>query len=478
MYDFVLALNVALLAAIVLWYFSKYQNPLFHPIGYYIIFHALVFVIRPIFARFYDFTLLYDVYGFRPTLPEKTTALLVADLAFVVFCGICAWVTAGAPLTMRQPTPQERQSHVRSFLISAALCLPVGLYSLLHSFSMKSSGINTMINDAATGFAVNTTELGYLNDTQLMIGPLTVLFIWLSRFRWWSFIPFAGYVILKSGTGGRWPFVMACFSLGLFYLIDRGDKRVPWKVVASLVPLLLLFQAVGVDRGESIRAVFQQQEVARVEDFNKLKPMESMDWGNMEFLEYLIWTIPTRTGTYNYFLDQLQIFTEPVPRKLWPGKPIGPPIRMYSLFDYGTPYGMTQSVAGAGWAAGGWIGVAIWASVFAWVVGQIYLRFARSQKSVFAVAAFVIFIPTTMTQYRDGSLITLLKQSLFTMLPIVIWIFMAKYFDPVSADDAVSAPTRLAPRVRGNPAEGASTDRPASLVPRERSSPTLQPRQR
>lgn len=466
-YQLILLGDVLLFAAVCIWYVRTIDQPLFHPIGYYLLFHFLVFVFRPILAYYYDFQLLYGVYGFQPDWDVKQTALLTTDLALLAFCATAAWRTSGIRLNIRTPDAGQRALYIPSFLTMCMICAPVGLYALVNSFNEKSTGIQTMVADAATGFTVNTSGVGYLHDTQLMIGPITVLLVWLFRFRWWSFAPFAVYLILKSGTGGRWPVVMACLSLSLLYVIDRPSKRIPLKLVIALILMYLGFQAVGNDRGQFIRSQFQSQTKVVEGEGVKLKPMESMDWGNMEFLEYLVWAIPQRTGTYSYFLDNLQVFTEPVPRILWPGKPIGPPIQRFSLFKYGTPVGMTQSVAGAGWSAMGWIGVAIWASFFGLVMGTIYAGYARSRMSLFATAAFIIFLPMTITQFRDGSLVTILKQSLFTMLPLIIWSGLSRYFYPVAVSFPAQTATALVPRRRGIPGEESGSQAPAGGYPQQ-----------
>lgn len=56
-----------------------------------------------------------------------------------------------------------------------------------------------------------------------------------------------------------------------------------------------------------------------------------MHWANMEFLDN-VETVPRRTGTYGFFGDNPQAFTEPIPRKLWKDKPVGAPIKMLNLF--------------------------------------------------------------------------------------------------------------------------------------------------
>ena len=137
--------------------------------------------------------------------------------------------------------------------------------------------------------------------------------------------------------------------------------------------------------------------------------------------------IPQRSGTYDYFLDNFQVFTEPVPRILWPGKPVGEPFRRIWLFDYGFPIGMTRSLPGEGWYALGWLGVLIWCGLWGHVLGSVYRNFVRGPQTTFQMACYMVFIPTLVVAFRDGALLSIVRQTGVYFTPIAIWAIMAKY---------------------------------------------------
>ena len=151
-----------------------------------------------------------------------------------------------------------------------------------------------------------------------------------------------------------------------------------------------------------------------------------MDFGNLEYFEFLVYAVPQRSGSYEYFANNLMLFTEPVPRVLWPGKPVGSPVKFFELFDYGYPIGMTRSLPGEGWTQLGWLGIVIWCGLWGLAFGKLYDRFVTTGQSTFWVMAYMTFIAMLVVVYRDGTIITVMRQGLFYFFPIILWKVFAK----------------------------------------------------
>ncbi|WP_161914440.1 O-antigen polymerase [Methylosinus sp. C49] len=420
MYEFVLFIGVVIWVAASIFYIKRPCASLFHPATYYLIVHGIVFVIRPLFAWYYGYDTIYLVYLFFPDLQTKCTALAGADVGLIAFMA-SALRFGGRAMNFEKNTGSfSRKKTIYTYIAVLVVCLPFAVFSTYSIIGQKVSDIESMVRDDATGYAINTTGNGYFTDAALMLLPLLVILVWLFRFRWWSFVPFLCGVGLRAASGSRWPFVMAFFSLCLFYLFEKRQKWLTASMIVGTAAIGVLFTAIGQDRGELFRTVFGGQSSAEVDIFN-LRPLESMDYANMEFFEYLVHIIPNKTGTYNYFVNNLQIFTEPVPRILWTGKPVGAPIKLYSLFDYGYPIGMTNSLPGEGWAQLGWIGIIAWCYIFGYAYGKIYNSFSSSRKSPAQVAVYCIFMPLSIGVFRDGLLLSAFKMSAFTLLPVLLW---------------------------------------------------------
>jgi oligosaccharide repeat unit polymerase len=427
MYEIALTVSVLCFAAITFAFVRSRAFSVFHPLTVYLAFHGLVFVVRPIIAYVSNYDLVYRAYQFTPSLSDKVAALLVSTFGMLVFAWAC-WRAGNVPMAFKHDLAAriERDRLKPAFFLIAALCVPIGVYSLASVWETAittGNAFSNMIRVASTGRAYNEGTSGYVVEAQLMLVSCAAIVAWLFRFRIYALLPLLVFAVYRAGTGGRGPFIAALATTVLFYLYDRR-RRLPSALTFALLPaLLLVFTAVGDDRGAAIRRAIDNDMSSEVFGKNRTgeRPLEGMDFANLEYLEYVIYAVPQRSGTYGYFNDLLQVFTEPIPRALWPDKPLGAPFQRINFFDYGNPAGMTISLPGEGWYSLGWAGVAIWCGLCGWALGAIYRRFATGPQGALAVAAYMVFLPTLIVAFRDGQLVTVFRQCLFFLLPIGLW---------------------------------------------------------
>ena len=469
MYEVALAFSLLIFMGIVTAYLRSRYFSAFHPFTLYCMFHGLVFVVRPILSLFLDYQYVYRAYQFTPTVGDRTIAVLAADLGLIAFAFFTFRPSSGA-VEMRFSADRllqdERFRLARYFVWAMALCAPVAIWSLAGQFgaAFNNEAYSDMVLDRSTGVAYNTSGNGYFYEAQLMLVPLTAIIAWVFRFRLLALVPAILFVLVRAGTGGRGPFVSAMFALGLFYLYHTRRKLPTLNVALGLLAAGALFAAIGQDRGYGLRNALGADADSR-RSFETAEPfLGGMDYSNMEYLEYVVYVVPQRSHTYTYFTELLQIFTEPVPRVLWPGKPIGPPIKMFSMFDYGFPIGATWSLPGVGWMGLGWAGVIMLCGLWGYVLGWIYRKFVESDQSTFKVAAYMCFMPIMVVAYRDGLVLTVLRQAIFFMFPIVVWMAIARLFRVPMARDLRAAMARLQRRQAIHGGSNATTDAKAAPI--------------
>lgn len=429
MYEFLLGFSVVLFLVVLVWYLQQPAASAFHPLTYYLAFHAIVFVVRPIFAWLYDFRMLYDAIGFHPTLWEKSTVLICTNLALVTFAASCIAV-GRLPLSFRTPSGdgERRGALLRAYWPLALILAALGLWATFFLYNLAGRWDEFRTIDADSGGGALTGVNGYFISLPAMLGPVVAIIAYLARFRWWSFVPLAIYAFANLGTGSRGGVVAGAMMFALLYLFEKRRRWPSAAILVAIIPGILIFDAIGTDRGAGIRGMLGLEvQETHIRERSDEKPLETMDLANMEFFEYIVWAIPKRTGSYDYFVHNLQIFTEPIPRALWPDKPIGPPIRMFDMYRYATPLGATSSIAGQGWASLGFAGVVIWSALFGLLYGYGYRVFTRSKGGSVAVIAYVVFAATSITAFRDGAVTTILKQLQFYFVPVLALYLVAIY---------------------------------------------------
>lgn len=417
-------IEVALLSGLLswlalgLWFFRHPQAALWHPASLYWLVHGFLFVLRPIWGWFNPFTFVHQLYGFTPSEAERATALWAAQLACAVFMVVAARIGRQAAVLDSAALDRQRTLLWPAALAASLLLAPIALYAKLTTIQQRIAENGTMVLDARTGIAYNTQAIGWLAESQAFLMPIAVMIAFLGRFRPLALLPLAGFILLQASTGGRVTIIVGLLALVLLRTFARGRR---WPGMATLglgVAALALFMALGADRGASVRALYTGNQVQTVAEGGHA--LDHMDFASAEYVEYQVWLVPERSRTYGYFVDLLQVFTEPVPRVLWPQKPLGPPIQLIDYFKYAEPIGFTRSLPGYGWTQGGWLGVALWAALAGWLFGAVYQAFARRADRALIVLAYMIFIAGTLLFFRDGTLLTVLRFTPFYLGPVVL----------------------------------------------------------
>ncbi len=466
MYEAALALSVVCFVLVTGYFVRSASFSLFHPLTFYAVFHGFIFVFRPIVVWLNDYSYVYRGYQFTPSPSDKLTVILASNAGFLAFAFFCLLSGNVAMRFKQDDFSHAERDRLKPLLLGVlAICVPISLYSLgtLWLGAASGSAYATMTMDAGTGVIINTQTNGYLTEAQLMLASCGALVAWVYRFRLLSILPLLAFAVFRAGTGGRGPFVAALVTVGLLYLYEHRRRIPSLRVMGLLIAVVIAFSSVGTDRGAAIRQAIGTDDTSIFKaDISNQRWLEGMDFANLEYFEYLVYAIPQRTQTYSYFLDSLQVFTEPVPRVLWAGKPVGAPFNKIFLFNYGRPIGMTRSLPGEGWFAWGWFGVFIWCSLWGYVLGLIYRKFVEGTQSAFKTAAYMIFVPILIVGYRDGTLVTIFRQGLFYLAPVGLWYLISRYFGVPSAAAMRAAAVRRLRRSAAGDAGGETSPAPSS----------------
>lgn len=398
---------------------------IYHPAALYAGFHFLVFVLRPVLAYYYGYDDgLYRAYGFLPNDGDKILVLVVTTVGFLAFTAMSIYYGHSEVRFVSPEKVAFEREHLRKAFFITILCLaPIAWYSIGFSFS----GSIDRIIDPATGRILNVQGNGYATDAQLMAVSLCALFAWIMRFRLIAILPVMGIVAVRAGLGSRGPMVAILAMVTLLYAYEKRVRRPTLKVLAVFVLAATIFRLVGDDREGLVRMITQPADSVQMVGGDEGKgPLESMDYANSVFMEYLVGVVPEKSGGYNYFMDIMEVFTAPIPRAWWPGKPAGSPIMLVNLFDYGTPIGMTISLPGEGWYSLGWLGVIVWCGLWGALLGRWYERFASGQLGIYGTLAYMTFFPVLIVGFRDGVLMSVLKQAFWYLTPVLLWYFFAR----------------------------------------------------
>lgn len=441
MIETALIAQVMVLALVAAVFLTSGTASMFHPLTFYLVFHALVFVVRPLLVHGFGIDNAWLFMGFWPSARQFVLTLAVSSVALVAFALACGFAGRAKPDFRTEsdggaPSFSFDRIDIAAFAMTAVLLAPLAVYSaILRQAGADFSGTGDiqMERDPMTGQPVYVNTTGYIAEAHSMGLPLTLGIIWISRFHPLSFLPFIAFVSYRAYLGwGRWAIIMGVVGMVLLVLYHTRTKWFRLWQIAIGLPVLFLFHTLGNNRN-FLRAVLSGEEspmgIFRVFEGGGGSVIDSLanqDIANFDFLAFILWVVPGQSGTHTWFTQYLQLFTEPIPRVLWPDKPIGAPLKWVSLHDYGNFANLTTSLAGDGWMSGGWLGLIVTMAAVGLILGRLHRWFWESGfKNRYAVLFYCAFLPLSLQWFRDGN-ITIVKFGFFSLLPILLWIALTQ----------------------------------------------------
>jgi hypothetical protein len=398
------------------------QGSLMHPAIWYLGFHLVVFVLRPILVHCFGFTAEWDYMIFHPSDAVFVRTLAVSSVGLVVFVGACliaGWAEVG--FSAREPralTPVQK----RGLLFATLALLPLVALSIYAT----RKGINRELAGAAY---IMTDSTGYLNEAQNVMAPLLCLWLVVTRFHRLNVLPIVLYLGYRSWYGwSRWTILLFAAMVAVTYCWYHRKKWIPlWSILVA-VPVFLLFNVLGHNR-ELLKSYLEGKPVKTYESEPGITTLEQIklrydgpDFANFDFLAYLVAVVPERTQDFTYGLQHLQLFTEPIPRILWKRKPVGAPVKTMNPFEWGNFVGLTITLPGDGWMTGGWAGLVLTTGLTGVVLGRCHRRFWLAKDRPIFALFYIAGLAMLPQLYRDGSVVSLMKFLLFTWLPFLPWV--------------------------------------------------------
>jgi hypothetical protein len=245
---------------------------------------------------------------------------------------------------------------------------------------------------------------------------------------------FFGFVIglaatLTYSSSGRFQFLSWSITAGIIFV---GDKNPFYKMRIYLVGGLLLslaFGLAGVKRRTDVSQMSWFQKFSLAWERNKSTEDATMLDGFMMVLQ-----VYPQHLNYHYGSEHLEILYRPIPRSVWPGKPLGGYANKLGLNDNmgGGSVGISQSLYGTFYGEGGVYGIVIFCIIYAFFLDRLMVSSVRYNSDIrhlikgTSIAAMVPLL-------RGGDLPGIYAFIGMTFWPVIFFIstykkFLPKYF--------------------------------------------------
>jgi len=190
----------------------------------------------------------------------------------------------------------------------------------------------------------------------------------------------------------RFQFVSWMVALGI--LLTRNFT--PWQkakyYVMGGIGLFMFFALAGVARTHNLSQLSWKRSMELISARSESKSDQNMLDGFMMVLD----VYPEHLD-FSYGMEHIEILMRPIPRQLWPGKPVGGYHNKLGLnnLDYGT-VGISQTIYGSFYGEGGALAIIIFSILYGWLFVKLFryaIRYESDMKWLLKGVIIASFIP-------------------------------------------------------------------------------------
>lgn len=242
----------------------------------------------------------------------------------------------------------------------------------------------------------------------------------LSKVLFGAVITFAASLTYSST--GRFQFLSWSITIGLIFVGDKNPLyKLPVYLVGGLV-VSLAFGLAGVSRRTDTSQMGFMEKMTLAWNRNTSTEDATMLDGFMMVLQ----VYPQHLG-YHYGEEHLEILYRPIPRSMWPGKPLGGYANKLGLNDNmsGGSVGISQSIYGSFYGEGGVGGVILLSIVYAFFFNRIF-AFAYKYSSDIRFLIKGIAISSAVPLLRGGDLPGIYAFIGMTFWPVALLMYRYK----------------------------------------------------
>jgi oligosaccharide repeat unit polymerase len=438
MIEIALALNVIVFLTVVTFLYVLGFMNIYSGLFLYVAFHFIAFVQRPIIVYLFDLRSEFEFMLYMPTEAIFLKTLFVANLGFLSFVFFYLLAIRFTPLEPSFDYFRISRPERQSFALAFAVLSPLIFYSFFIAFTMRQSygvevfeelGRINMTIDPATGQHLFSDTTAYVVNARSFAFPFAALLLHVSRGRWWAYLAMAFCSFIALQLGERWALVVSALVAITMTLYLRKRRAFTAADYGVMLAVLGIFVVIGQNREAAIRFI-QTGEFGFTFDFATSSFGAHPDFANFDFLTYVVGKVPEASGTYSYFTQYLGIFTQPIPRFLWPEKPVGSPLLWVNLEAYGHFASRTTSLVGDGWISLGYAGVIITTAFVGYFYGSMFKRFCSPSLSIYFYFSYFWVFSLLPQWARDGGY-KILDFLLFCSGPIIFAYFIKLIINPV-----------------------------------------------
>lgn len=417
--------NFVVWAAIGFVVVRAWQAPVYHPFVVYLLYHFVGFIVRPILIYFDGKSFIWLRVGITPTSEDILRITAIANVALIAaFLGFAFAKRAKHIIPAFSPV---RFVVLRPLAFYAAVFVlgVAGLYGTYRAYG--DAGLQSVNGFQVTRDAEGGQRLVGISGYTLALAeflPIICIVLYLCKgsIRTLSVFFIAVFVALRMYIGAqRLSFVVVLISIFFVTLIEARRRYPGALIILGVLLGGLLFDIVGHDRYVVRRVVLGDADLSSIwtSYVADRGSKSSMDVVEFDSATVAAMVVDERAG-YSYGTQYLRLLYWPIPRQLWPDKPVFTSI--VNLNEYGNFSSMTTTLYVDVYMVYGFVSLIPMMFLLGVVQSRLYDAAVKTT-SPFLFSFFWIFLIYFKTILRDGG-VTVVYFWAFSMIAAAILIIV------------------------------------------------------
>lgn len=285
-----------------------------------------------------------------------------------------------------------------SILVAFFITAVVSFYSKISFVNSFYSGNTSIAYGNSYSIMLGFAFGGFITITYLVFSHVNLKQGFITKVIFGLILFYAGMSTYSSS--GRFQFLSWSITIGIIFVRDFSPlKKLRFYLIGGFI-VSTAFGFAGVIRGGKAQNMTLSEKIAAAWERNNSREDQNMLDGFMMVIQ-----VYPKHLNYHYGTEHLEILARPIPRSLWPGKPLGGYANKLGLNDNmgGGSVGISQSLYGSFYGEGGVIGIVIFCFIYTYYLTKIF-KYAERYGSDIRYLVKGITIASMIPLLRGGDL--------------------------------------------------------------------------
>lgn len=412
--------------AAVLYVIRVKKCPIYHPLFIFLAYHFLGFIVRPLLILDSGFSPAWLRIGYEPSETGIVLVTLTLNLALISTLVGFNYFDRNK-IIPKLEIPEFIISNRLYFYTLLLILSSISLYAISKSIGDTENVFSYELDIDDKGGRRLSGVSGYFTSLSLFMPGILIFLFSIRQTRTLSLILTSCFVLVRFYAGSnRTSFVVVLLAIFLIYQVIQNRRYASLWLMLPIVFSAFVFEVIGADR-TAIRKVLDGAltPTQMYLNYKEKRGGNSLTSDAMEFdVSTAAIDFITQYDGYTYGTQYLRLLIWPIPRQIWPDKPVY--TSTLDLNQYGFFRDLTITNYADTYSAGSFPAVVFGFFILGAVFSRIY-RLAANTKKPITFSFYWIFVVYLFLILRDGG-VTFVIFWAFALVPIILltWIGRVK----------------------------------------------------